>query len=460
MELPIVNLSPTRSIFARNAGAILLLSALLAHPGAADAAGVGKGFSRLLNSVVRIDVREENFEDGGKRFEASIGSGVILSADGLVLTNAHVVGPRAVEISVTLPSLENVGAKLVGWDHWTDLALLRLDMAEVGRRRLTFAHAEFGDSDKLYTGEQVYAVGTPFGLTRTVTRGIISNTSQYFEADREVEGYETGLFNTWLQTDAAINPGNSGGPLVTEDGKVVGITARGYMGANNLGFAIPANTAKSVLAELVSSGKVTRSYIGIVPGALQDLEGFYSLALDTGMLINSVDPGSPAERAGLRGGDILLAVDGRPVDGRFPEQLPGILNLIAGHPVGAQLNLSIKRGSETKQVAVVTELLESSVGEEFAFDRWGLSVRKVSRMYAREHQLSDDNGVIVIGVQPGFPADVAGLQPGDIVTTINRRPVNSLEILKAAHAAYARKPEPTLLEAERDRRISLFILKP
>jgi serine protease Do len=333
-------------------------------------------------------------------------------------------------------------------------------MAEVGRRKLAFAHAEFGDSDKLYTGEQVYAVGTPFGLTRTVTRGIISNTNQYFEADREVEGYETGLFNTWLQTDAAINPGNSGGPLVTEDGKVVGITARGYMGANNLGFAIPANTAKSVLAELVSSGKVTRSYIGIVPGALQDLEGFYSLALDTGMLINSVDPGSPAERAGLRGGDILLAVDGRPVDGRFPEQLPAILNLIAGHPVGAQLNLSIKRGSEARQVAVVTELLESSVGEEFAFDRWGLSVRKVSRMYAREHQLSDDNGVIVIGVQPGFPADVAGLQPGDIVTTINRRPVNSLEILKAAHAAYSRKPEPTLLEAERDRRISLFILKP
>ena len=164
-----MNLSPTRSIFARVAGALLLLAALLVHPQAADAAGVGKGFSRLLNSVVRIDVREENFENGGKRFEASIGSGVILSADGLVLTNAHVVGPRAVEVSVTLPSLENVGAKLVGWDHWTDLALLRLDMAEVGRRKLAFAHAEFGDSDKLYVGQTVYAVGTPHGLTRTVT---------------------------------------------------------------------------------------------------------------------------------------------------------------------------------------------------------------------------------------------------------------------------------------------------
>jgi len=429
-------------------------------PAWAQAAGMGKSFNRLLNSVVRIDVREVNFEDGGRRLQSSIGSGVILSADGLVLTNAHVVGPRAVEITVTLANLENVGAKLVGWDHWTDLALLRLDMADINRRKLSFAHAEFGDSDKLYPGETVYAVGTPFGLTRTVTRGIISNTSQYFEADREVEGYETGLFNTWLQTDAAINPGNSGGPLVNEDGKVVGITSRGFMGANNLGFAIPANTAKNILADLVANGAVTRSYIGIVPGALQNLEGYYSLALDTGMLVNSVDPGSPGERAGLRGGDILLAVDEKPVDGRFPEQLPGILNLIAGHPVGAHLDLTVKRGAETKQVMVVTERLESSVGEERAFDRWGLSVRKVSRIYAREHQLPDDKGVIVIGIQPGFPADVAGLQPGDIVTTINRLPVDSLEILKAAHEAYIRKPEPTLLEAERDRRISLFILKP
>ena len=429
-------------------------------PAWAQAAGMGKSFNRLLNSVVRIDVREVNFEDGGRRLQSSIGSGVILSADGLVLTNAHVVGPRAVEITVTLANLENVGARLVGWDHWTDLALIRLDMAEINRRKLTFAHAEFGDSEKLFPGETVYAVGTPFGLTRTVTRGIISNTSQYFEADREVEGYETGLFNTWLQTDAAINPGNSGGPLVNEDGKVVGITSRGYMGANNLGFAIPANTAKSVLADLVSKGSVTRSYIGIVPGALQNLEGFYALALNTGMLINSVDPGSPGERAGLRGGDILLAVDEKPVDGRFPEQLPAILNLIASNPVGTPLNLSVKRGADTRLVTVVTERLESSVGEEWAFDRWGLSVRKVSRIYAREHQLADETGAIVIGVQPGFPADVAGLQPGDIVTTINRRPVKSLEILKDAHAAYVRKPEPTLLEAERDRRISLYILKP
>jgi serine protease Do len=240
------------------------------------------GFNRLLDAVVRIDVREIAFEAGTRRYTASLGSGVIVSADGLVLTNAHVVSPRAIEVNVTLANLERVGAKLVGWDHWTDLAVLRLDMDEVKRRNWTVMHAEFGDSERLYPAQEVFAVGTPHGLTRTVTRGIVSNKNRYFEDSRAVNGYETGAFNTWLQTDAAINPGNSGGPLVTGDGKVIGISSRGYMGANNLGFAIPSATAKSVMERLARDGKIVRSYIGIVPGALQDLENFYSLELSSG----------------------------------------------------------------------------------------------------------------------------------------------------------------------------------
>ena len=443
---------------------VLMMGLLLAPATGAQAAGMSRGFNRLLNAVVRIDVREVAFDEGTRRFEASIGSGVVLSADGLVLTNAHVVGPRAVEINITLANLERVRAHLVGWDHWTDLAVLRLnlDMAEVGRRGLKFAHADLGDSDKLYPGEMVCAVGTPYGLTRTVTRGIISNTSQYFEADRGVDGYETGSFNTWLQTDAAINPGNSGGPLVTEDGRIVGISSRSYLGANNLGFAIPVNTAKRIVPELVRDGLVTRSYIGVVPRALQDLEGFYALALNTGMLIDSVDPGSPAARAGLHGGDILLAINDRPVDGRFPELLPAIQNLIASQPVGATLELTIKRGAGSARFTVVTERLESSVGDSGpSRNLWGLSVRKISRTYARENQLPDDTGILIVGVQPGFPADLAGLQAGDIVTKINRIPVTSLAVAKSALAAYsAKKPEPTLFEAERDRRVSLYIRTP
>ena len=418
------------------------------------------GFNRLLGAVVRIDVREIAFEQGARRFVAGVGSGVILSKDGLVLTNAHVASPHAVEISITLPSLERVGAKLVGWDHWTDLALIRLDPDELQRRHLTFQTASFGNSDALFPGQTVYAVGTPYGLTRTVTKGIISNSRRYFEDVEGVRGYETGAFNTWLQTDAAINPGNSGGPLVTEDGKVIGINSRGFVGADNLGFAIPANVARRIVAGLVAEGTIVRSYIGLVPGTLQDLERFYALALNTGVLISSVDPGSPAARAGLRGGDILLAIDSKATDGRFPEQLPPIQNQIASLPVGSTVVLGIKRSGLTLTVPVVTERLESRVGEEWAFEKWGLSVRKVSRAYARENQLDDATGVIVIGVQPGYPAAVAGLAAGDVVTRVDQQPLGTLDVMKAIYQRFEAKAEPLLVEARRERRVTLYVLKP
>jgi serine protease Do len=424
------------------------------------AARVSAGFDRLLDAVVRIDVRETDFDSGTSRLASSIGSGVILSADGLVLTNAHVASPDAVEINVTLASLERVGASLVGWDHWTDLALLRIDMDEIRRRHLGFAAAKFGRSESLYPGETVYAVGTPYGLTRTVTKGIISNTRRYFEDAQGVRGYETGAFNTWLQTDAAINPGNSGGPLVTENGAVIGINSRSYLGADNLGFAIPADVAKTIVAGLVRDGRITRSYIGIVPGVLRDLEGFYALAQNTGMLINSVDTGSPAAAAGLRGGDILLSINGRSVDGRFPEQLPAIQNLIAAQAVGTTLRLAVKRAGATREFTVVTERLESRVGEEDAFESWGLSVRKISRTYAREHQLADATGMLVLGVRPGYPAAVAGVSAGDIVTKIDRQPVTSLEVARKLQAEYARHPAPTLVETNRHHRVSLYVFKP
>lgn len=439
---------------------ITWLAVLLFAAPATAQAGVSRGFAHLLDAVVRIDVREESFDAGARRFTAGIGSGVIVSADGLILTNAHVASPRSVELSVTLASLERVNATLVGWDHWTDLALLRIDLAEVKRRGLKFTHAKFADSDKLFPGQTVYAVGTPHGLTRTVTRGIISNNRRYFADSRGVKGYETGLFNTWLQTDSAINPGNSGGPLVDAKGRVVGINSRGYLGADNLAFAIPANIARRVVADLADDGAITRSYIGIVPAPLLDLEGFYALKQNTGLLLNSVDPGSPAAKAGLRGGDIVLSVNGEPVDGRFPEQLPPILNLIASLPVGAPVKLIVKRGEQTLSPEIATEQLESRQGEEWAFEKWGVTVRKVSRAYARENQLDDDTGLLVIGVQTGFPAAVAGLGRGDIITKINRERITSLDVAKTLHDNFAAKPESTLVEVERDRRVSLYILKP
>lgn len=445
----------------RSIALTMLLGLALAMIGRSPAtAAMPRGFQRLLDAVVRIDVRETAFEDGTQRFTSGVGSGVIVSKDGLILTNAHVASPRAVEVRVTLASLEQVNASLVGWDHWTDLALLQLDMAEIERRNLAFSPAKMGESSKLYAGQTVFAVGTPHGLTRTVTRGIVSNPTRYFADNTGVRGYETGAFNTWLQTDAAINPGNSGGPLVTEDGLVVGINSRGYLGADNLAFAIPADTAREVLQTLREAGRVTRSYLGIVPGALRDLEGFYRLELNRGMLINSVDPGSPAAAVGLRGGDILLAINGQAVDGRFPEQLPPIQHRIASFPIGTTLDLQVKRGDEVFVAQATTEELVSRVGEEAALPAWGLSVRKVSRTYARENQLPDDAGVLVIGVQRGFPGQVAGLSRGDVITSIDRVPVTSLEQVKQAVERYAANPQPVLIEARRNFRVSLYVLKP
>ncbi|TVR49581.1 MAG: PDZ domain-containing protein [Puniceicoccaceae bacterium] len=417
-------------------------------------------FETLLDAVVRIDVREATFEGGSQRFETGVGSGVILTVDGLILTNAHVVSPRAVDIMITLANLERVGARLVGWDHWTDLALLQLNMDEVRRRGLRFAHGIFGDSDRLVPGQTVYAVGTPHGLTRTVTKGIISNNNRYFEDTNGVRGHETGSFNTWLQTDAAINPGNSGGPLVTEDGRIVGINSRGYLGADNLGFAIPANIAREVVSRLLQYGQIDRSTIGITPASLQDLESFFELGTQTGMLVNSVDPGSPASQAGIRPGDIILSIDGDRLDARFPEQIPPIQNRIANAPVGSRLVLQVRRGGNEFAATVTTEMLQSRIGEEWAFDAWGISVREVSRAFARENRLPRQEGVLVLGTRPAFPAEKAGLSRGDIITSVDQQRIESLDQLKEIYAAFEENPAPLLLETLRNRSVSFYVLRP
>jgi len=418
------------------------------------------GFENLSDSVVRLDVWETTFSEGAPRTEQGVGSGVIMDAEGHVLTNAHVVNPYAERILVTLASLERVPATLTGWDHWTDLAVVQLDLENLQARGLEFAHARFGESHRLKAGDTVYALGTPNGLTRTITRGIISNTRRYFEGTHVGRGYETGYFNTWLRTDAAINPGNSGGPLALPNGQVVGINTRSYLGANNLSFAVPSAIAKTVMEKLIAEGGITRSYVGLVPAPLRDLESVHDVEPGRGMLVGSVDPGSPAAKSGMQPGDIVLSIDGEPVDGRFPEQLPSIQNRIAQVPVGTQLTFRVKRGTEERTVQMQTEELLSRVGEEFAFAEWGLSVRKISRAIAREKQLGSEDGVVVLGVQPAFPADEANLRRGDIITRAGETAIESLADLKKVYAAYQESPGRLLLEVKRNHQIRLVVLKP
>ena len=320
-------------------------------PFSSGQAGMPKQFNQLLNAVVRIDVREVSYDAGVKRFSAGVGSGVIVSKTGLILTNAHVAGPKAIELVVTLSNLERVGAKLVGWDHWTDLALLQLDLDEVNRRKLKFTYAAFGDSDKLYPGQVVYAVGTPHGLTRTVTRGIISNNRRYFQDNTGVRGYETGAFNTWLQTDAAINPGNSGGALVDVAGNLVGINTAIYSrtgGNHGIGFAIPVSSARSIMEQIIASGAVTRGWIGVEAQEItSELADSFNLPDTAGALIAGVVRGSPADRAGIRPGDVLLSINGTTVTD--PQVM---LDLIAGLAPESEARFRLRRDTSIQELPI------------------------------------------------------------------------------------------------------------
>ncbi len=417
------------------------------------------GFQKLLDSVVKIDVWAQYQDDGSRRITRSIGSGAIMNADGYIITNAHVVNMYAVKIVVTLSNLEKVSAKFVGWDHWTDLAVIRLDMDEVAKRSLTFKHANFGNSDDLKVGEVVYAVGTPHGFARTATRGIVSNLGRFFEGTLLDSGYETGNFNTWIQTDAAINPGNSGGPLVLPDGSIIGINTRGYLGANNLAFSIPSNVAVNIMKLIIQNGSVKRSYIGIEPAPLQDMESFYDLDVNKGALIKNVDILSPAANAGVLAGDILLKINDKEIDARFPEQIPGVMNFIASMPVGSDLTLTLLGGKKIKTCKIKTEALESRVGEEFSIEKWGLGVQEITKVYAREARIKTDSKLQVIGVRNSFPFDIAKIEEGDIITSINRKSVCTKEDLLEAFKKYEDSKEDILIEVERSHSLSYHILK-
>lgn len=446
--------------FTRRAGSAGCVSSLLLFcllVGLPCSAQAGDPFRTLLDSVVRLDVWKRSFTGGREATVRVQGSGVIVDSDGHILTNAHVCDPYAERIRITLNSLETVEARFIGWDHWTDLALVRLDLQDLERRGVDFSHGVFGDSEALEAGTTVFAVGTPNGLTRTVTRGIISNTQRFFRGRSVGVGYETGDFNTWLQTDAAINPGNSGGPLVLDDGSIIGINTRAYLGANNLAFAVPGNVARAVLVELLDRGHVERSYVGLTPGPLRDLEGFFRLDANEGMLIENVDPGSPADLAGIRPGDIIMSIDGETVDGRYPEQLPSLLNRIASKPVGSVLRLT-RLEANASVIEMRTERLESRVGELAAFESWGLSVQRISRAVAREEKLETADGVRVVGVQPGFPGDEVNLRSGDIILEVGGTVVDDIEILREAHRRFQANGERVLLELRRSHQSLLKVL--
>jgi serine protease Do len=258
--------------------------------------------------------------------------------------------------------------------------------------------------------------------------------------------------------------GFSGGPLVDLTGKVVGINTRG--GGQNLNFAIPIDTAKEVIRKILASakpdkkGRVDRSDLGIDLKPLQDLETFYDIDIDRGVLVNSVDRNSPAERAGVLTQDILLDINDKPINVRFPEEIAAARKFIADLPIGSDVHLTLKRGKQTIHVTARTQKLQGAVGEEKEFKVWGVSVREVTRAYANEQQLDDDQGVVVTTLNPGYPAAKAELQPGDVIRSVNQEPITDLDEFKKLYDASVKAADPAvLLDIQRGRGRQSAVLK-
>jgi serine protease Do len=287
--------------------------------------------------------------------------------------------------------------------------------------------ADLGNSSLLQVGQHVLAMGSPLSLSRSVSSGVISTLDRYFSSDyRLPSGERTGRYNLWVQTDAAINPGNSGGPLVNLDGRVVGINSRATFLANNLGFAIPIDVAKEVIEAILSDGKVTRSWIGVECQAMQELEGWFGTDRNSGVLIASIDPGSPAEKNLLKAGDVILAIDGYPVSARFVEELPSFYKRIAGYDPGSEINLQVLRDEIEHELKLTTSELGDLQGEDFECPVWGLTVKAITQQMQIENQFDDTLGVYVRGVKRVGAAGLAGLLTGDVIALVNKEEVFGL----------------------------------
>ncbi len=373
-----------------------------------------------------------------------MGSGVIVSPDGYIITNNHVV-EGANELTITLPDKREFKGKVVGTDPKTDLAVVKVDASSL-------PHVRWGDSSKLQVGEYVLAIGNPFGLNSTVTLGIVSALGRGRMGITQYEDF--------IQTDAAINPGNSGGALINTAGELVGINTAiisqtgGYQG---VGFAVPATMAQPVFESLVKTGKGVRGYLGVgIQDLTQDLAKSFGLKQAKGALVGSVAEDSPADRAGLKQGDVIVTYQGRPVED--PAELQ---RAVTRMPVGTKATLKIIRdGREQELTVTIGEQSETakmaSADAPMEHALAGVEVQNLDRQIARELGLNGKvQGVVVVNVEPDSQADRAGLAQGDVIREINRQPVKFVKDYEKI-AGSLKKDESALLLINR-RGTSLFI---
>jgi len=413
---------------------------------------------RVLPALVHIQPVLEVYRAGEKGKIAVTGSGVIFSPDGYILTNTHVVG-GARRLTCTLSNNQEIEARLIGIDPLSDLAVIKIDMSAAGEG---IHHAPLGDSAKLQVGQMVMAMGSPLGLARSLTMGVISSLDRYFPESVLPTGSRTGAYNTWIQTDAAINPGNSGGPLVDLDGAVVGINARSIpVLGENLGFAIPINVAKEIAAGLIAKGEISRAWIGVSWQQIRGLGEHLGVDEDEGALVSGVVPGSPADEAGLKAGDVVLSIGNQPVVARYEEELPRLQKLIADLPIGADLPLRFIRGGQPFSTSIVTRDHPNVEALELECKDWGFTVQEINEDTARALRLADRRGVIISGVKPNSFADEAGLRRNDIMVVMEGRPIEGLKQYETLYnQMVSSRRDTVLVETRRGRLHNFHVIKP
>ncbi len=400
----------------------------------------------------RQEPREQEFKQRGQ------GSGFIIGADGLILTNHHVVG-SADEIEVKLKDGRTFDAELIGSDEKTDVAVIRIKDSDFDPDKEKLTVLPLGDSEHLRIGEWVLAIGSPFGLTSTVTAGVVSAKGRNVGVLNLQDAYEN-----FIQTDAAINPGNSGGPLLNLKGEVVGLNTAifsrsgGYMG---IGFAIPINMAKFVKDQLLEHGEVKRGQLGIM---IQPIDDDMAKALEIeafqGILIQDVLEDSPAEKAGLEQGDVIIKLDGRAVEGA-----PGFRSKISMMSPGEKVKLTIMRDSKEKDIEVtIGEMDEKQTArmrasESGRTEKLGLEVEDLTQENAESYGFdADEKGVIITEVASDSAAAEKGLRPGQLITSVNRRAVENVEEFLVALDESTRNN--TVLLVVKDRRGSRLVALP
>lgn len=420
---------------------------------------------RVFPALANISVITVRYWGGQEIKGKAVGSGTIISPEGYVLTNFH-VAQNGKKFKVTLSDKQEITATLVGEDPLTDLAVLKLDLSELKNPKEQLPVAQFGDSEQLQVGDTVMAMGSPWALSRSVTLGIVSNTERILAGgDDDVgemrfdENQRTGIFNRWIQHDAAISPGNSGGPLVNLKGEVVGVNTRGGMLGGDMGFAIPSNVAKAVAAALIAHGEVPRSALGL------SFKPIKSTGRKTGVLVNSVEKDGPADAAGIRAGDVILEIDGERTDVMFPEEVPPLLKRLADYVVGSKVRIKYEREGKAAETALETVKFKRDAGDEAAFRAWGLACQDITERMARERRLDSTQGVFVTSVKQGSPAQLAEppLDDGDVVRRIDGKTVNTLaEFIELYKQIMDRKdlPEYLLVEFDRAGKNQVTLLKP